>query len=174
MFSVCGCVYPLSRLLRQRPASWLIVVGGKIPPWSNDFPWCEDAGFGVPRRPKVATGTCPRRISQLQAIGAGQHQTLCVDGSPAGTAGGGGQVLPRGMVGPPCAPTHSQAHHAPQGCSHAWQSDVISFMYCLPAHKPGAAVRRQASTSSSPQTRPINESARGTGTPGGCAEMRDT
>ena len=84
--------------------------------WSNDFPWCEDAGFGVPRRPKVATGTCPKRISQLQAVPAQQHQRLCVDGSPAGTAGSGGQVLPRGMVGPPCAPTHSQAHHAPQGC----------------------------------------------------------
>ena len=38
-------------------------------------------------------------------------------------------------VGPPCAPTHSQAHHAPQGCSHAWQSDVISCSACPQARE---------------------------------------
>ena len=72
--------------------------------WSAVLETCYARGFGVPRGPVGATGTCSKRKSIVQADRAQQHQTLCVDGSPAGAAGGGGQVLPRGMVGLPCAP----------------------------------------------------------------------
>ena len=46
----------------------------------------SSAGFGVPMRPKVATGTDSKRISQLPAVPARQHQTLCMDGSPSDQA----------------------------------------------------------------------------------------
>ena len=73
----------------------------------------------------ATTGTCPKRKSRVQAVRAGQHQTLCVDGSPAGTAAGGVQVLPRGMGDPPCLHgSHGLALHimGPQGHAdkHQW------------------------------------------------------
>ena len=52
---VCGCVYPLSRLLRQRPASWLIVVGGTCWPLAEALSSTPAVNKYWNRRTRTAT-----------------------------------------------------------------------------------------------------------------------